>query len=32
MMEFLKVDGHEMEDHSSLLKYYEKLANTEVHR
>ena len=32
MMEFLKVDGHEMEDHSSLVKYYEKLANTEVHR
>ena len=32
MMEFLKVDGHEMEDHSSLLKYYEKLANVEVHR
>lgn len=32
MMEFLKVDGHEMEDHSSLVKYYEKLANTEVQR
>jgi 2-hydroxy-3-oxopropionate reductase len=32
MMEALKVDGHEMEDHSSIIKYYEKLANTEVHR
>ena len=32
MMEFLKVDGHEMEDHSSLVKYYEKLANIEVQR
>ena len=32
IMEFLKVDGHEMEDHSSIVKYYEKLANTEVHR
>ncbi|WP_315073720.1 2-hydroxy-3-oxopropionate reductase [uncultured Clostridium sp.] len=32
IMEFLKVDGHEMEDHSSIVKYYEKLANVEVHR
>lgn len=32
MMEVLKVDGHEMEDHGSLIKYYEKLANVEVHR
>jgi len=32
MMEALKVDGHEMEDHSSIIKYYEKLADTEVHR
>ena len=32
MMEALKVDGYEMEDHSSILKYYEKLANVEVHR
>jgi 2-hydroxy-3-oxopropionate reductase len=30
MMYGLKVDGHEFDDHSSLLKYYEKLANTEV--
>lgn len=32
MMEALKIDGHEMEDHSSIIKYYEKLANVEVHR
>lgn len=32
MMESLKVDGHEMEDHGSLIRYYEKLANVEVHR
>lgn len=32
IMESLKVDGHEMEDHSSIIKYYEKLANVEVHR
>lgn len=32
MMYGLKVDGHEFDDHSSLLKYYEKLANTEVSR
>jgi len=32
MMYALKVDGHEFEDHSSLLKYYEKLANVEVTR
>lgn len=30
MMQSLKVDGYEMEDHSSLVKYYEKLAKTEV--
>lgn len=30
MMQYLKVDGFEMEDHSSLVKYYEKLAKTEV--
>ncbi|MFS0774980.1 2-hydroxy-3-oxopropionate reductase [Neobacillus sp. 3P2-tot-E-2] len=30
MMYGLKVDGHEFDDHSSLLKYYEKLANAEV--
>lgn len=30
MMQSLKVDGFEMEDHSSLVKYYEKLAKTEV--
>lgn len=32
MMQALKVDGFEMEDHSSLVKYYEKLAKTEVKR
>lgn len=32
MMETLKADGHEMEDHGSLVKFYEKLANIEVHR
>lgn len=32
MMYGLKVDGHEFDDHSGLLKYYEKLANTEVSR
>lgn len=32
MMQSLKVDGFEMEDHSSLVKYYEKLAKTEVKR
>ena len=32
MMQALKVDGHEFEDHSSLVKYYEKLANVEVRR
>lgn len=32
IMESLKVDGHEMEDHGSIIKYYEKLANVEVHR
>lgn len=32
MMYALKADGHEFDDHSSLLKYYEKLANVEVSR
>ncbi|MCT8137145.1 2-hydroxy-3-oxopropionate reductase [Anaerobacillus sp. CMMVII] len=32
MMQALKVDGLDIEDHSSLVKYYEKLANTEVRR
>jgi 2-hydroxy-3-oxopropionate reductase len=32
MMQSLKVDGFEKEDHSSLVKYYEKLANAEVRR
>lgn len=32
MMQSLKVDGHEMEDHSSLVRYYEKMAKTEVKR
>jgi 2-hydroxy-3-oxopropionate reductase len=32
MMHALKADGLEIEDHSSLVKYYEKLANVEVTR
>ncbi|MBU7595755.1 2-hydroxy-3-oxopropionate reductase [Metabacillus halosaccharovorans] len=32
MMQALKVEGYDAEDHSSLVKYYEKLANTEVGR
>jgi 2-hydroxy-3-oxopropionate reductase len=32
MMSALKVDGHEGEDHSALVQYYEKLAETEVSR
>lgn len=32
MMHALKADGHHIEDHSSLVKYYEKLANIEVTR
>lgn len=32
MMEFLKAHGLEGEDHSSLVKFYEKLADTEVRR
>lgn len=32
MMQALKVDGFDSEDHSSLVKYYEKLANVEVGR
>ncbi len=32
MMQALKVDGYDVEDHSSLVKYYEKLANVEVGR
>ena len=30
MMQCLKADGLEKEDHSSLVKYYEKIANTTV--
>jgi len=32
IMQALKADGHELEDHSSIVKYYEKLANIEVKR
>ncbi|WP_040906777.1 2-hydroxy-3-oxopropionate reductase [Youngiibacter fragilis] len=32
MMLGLKADGHEKEDHSALVKYYEKLNNLEVTR
>ena len=30
MMQALKADGYEKEDHSSIVKYYEKIANTTV--
>ena len=30
MMQCLKADGYEKEDHSSIVKYYEKIANTTV--
>lgn len=30
MMQALKADGYEKEDHSSLVKFYEKIANTTV--
>lgn len=32
MMTALKVDGHELQDHSGLVQYYEKLANTKLAR
>nr|WP_245867530.1 2-hydroxy-3-oxopropionate reductase [Sporomusa silvacetica] len=32
MMQSLKVDGMDQDDHSSLVRYYEKLANVEVKR
>lgn len=32
MMNALKADGYQFEDHSSLVKYYEKIANAEVTR
>jgi 2-hydroxy-3-oxopropionate reductase len=32
MMYSLKADGHEFNDHSAILKHYEKLANVEVSR
>lgn len=32
MMYALKADGYEYDDHSSLLKYYEKIGNVEVTR
>ncbi|XER15158.1 2-hydroxy-3-oxopropionate reductase [Sporomusa aerivorans] len=32
MMQSLKVDGLDQDDHSSLVRYYEKLAKTEVKR
>lgn len=31
MMSVLQGDGHAVEDHSSLVRVYEKLANTELH-
>ncbi len=32
IMQALKADGHEKEDHSSIVKYYEKLANIIVEK
>jgi 2-hydroxy-3-oxopropionate reductase len=32
IMQALKADGHEKEDHCSIIKYYEKLANVTVTR
>jgi 2-hydroxy-3-oxopropionate reductase len=32
IMQALKADGHEKEDHCSIVKYYEKLANVTVAR
>lgn len=32
IMQGLKADGYEKEDHSSIVKYYEKIANTTVER
>lgn len=32
MMEALKAEGHEMEDHGCLVKFYENMANIEIHR
>lgn len=32
MMQTLKADGNDTDDHSGLLKYYEKLANVEISR
>jgi len=31
-MQSLKADGLEKEDHSSLLKYYEKIANVKIEK
>lgn len=30
MMQSLKANGHEMDDHSSLLRYYEQISNIEI--
>jgi len=32
IMQAIKIDGCGVEDHSSIVKYYEKLANIEVTR
>jgi len=32
IMQALKADGHEKEDHSSIVKYYEKIANVTVEK
>ncbi len=32
IMQALKADGHEKEDHSSIVKFYEKISNTTVTR
>lgn len=32
VMQFLKSEGHEKEDHSSIVRYYEKIANVTVEK
>ena len=32
IMQAIKIDGSGLEDHSSIVKFYEKIANTEVKR
>jgi 2-hydroxy-3-oxopropionate reductase len=32
VMQFLKAEGHEKEDHSSIVKYYEKISGVSVEK